>query len=110
MGRRELRDEVAQALAVVRINATELRAAQSAARRHEVASGDLVDVGARLEQLCDASPKLAAHSGHKDSHAQIASGRRCGNRMTSRIDVTPAINITTRPMPIPSPPHGGSPY
>ena len=33
-----------------------------------------------------------------------------GKRITSRIDETPAISITSRSIPMPSPPHGGSPY
>ena len=39
-----------------------------------------------------------------------SSGRRVGKRMTSRIVSTPASSITSRSMPIPSPPVGGSPY
>lgn len=39
-----------------------------------------------------------------------ASGRRVGNRTTSRIDVTPANSITSRSIPIPRPAVGGNPY
>ena len=42
--------------------------------------------------------------------ATAASGRIAGNRITSRIAAAPAISITSRSSPIPSPPVGGSPY
>src|SRR5256886_5842784 len=44
------------------------------------------------------------------SPARPASGLRCGNRMTSRIDGWLAKSITRRSMPIPSPAAGGIPY
>ena len=39
-----------------------------------------------------------------------ASGRRVGNRITSRIESTPASSIARRSTPIPRPPVGGIPY
>ncbi len=40
----------------------------------------------------------------------VASGRRIGKRMTSRIDVTSASSMTSRSMPMPMPDVGGRPY
>ncbi|GAA5508831.1 hypothetical protein Rcae01_04300 [Novipirellula caenicola] len=37
----------------------------------------------------------------------LVSGRRTGNRITSRIERCPVNNITKRSMPMPSPPAGG---
>ncbi len=39
-----------------------------------------------------------------------ASGLRCGNSTTSRIDDESVKNITSRSMPIPKPAAGGNPY
>ncbi len=39
-----------------------------------------------------------------------ASGRSVGKRMTSRIVAAPEISMTSRSIPIPSPPVGGRPY
>ena len=37
-------------------------------------------------------------------------GRNVGKAITSRIDGLSVISMTSRSMPMPSPPHGGSPY
>ena len=65
-----------------------------------------------LDQLRDARAELAAHPGDETRVVTTvsASGRRCGNRITSRIDVTPASNMTSRSTPRPMPPVGGRPY
>src|SRR5204863_23266 len=42
--------------------------------------------------------------------AQSASGRMCGNRMTSRIEGESVKNMTSRSMPTPRPAAGGMPY
>ena len=49
----------------------------------------------------DNSPGQAGHDER--------SGRRCGNRITSRMWLAPESTITTRSMPTPSPPVGGRP-
>src|SRR5206468_12095988 len=108
---REVVDELCDPLLVVRFGAVKLAAAQAPPRRPDVEAGDLAHFVALLEQLRDARAQLAAHAGHEDAHQlSPASGRRCGNRITSRIEVTPASSITSRSTPIPRPPHGGSPY
>src|SRR5204862_3144344 len=112
---REVVDELCDPLLVVRFDAVKLAAAQAPPRRPDVEAGDLAHFVALLEQLRDARAQLAAHAGHDDAHqlspaSGRASGRSCGNRITSRIDVTPASSITSRSTPIPRPPHGGSPY
>ena len=105
---------VAEPVGVARVDAAELGAAQAAARRHEVDADDVGRPVALLDQLRDAGSELAAHA--RDEHpppmvtSSSASGRRCGNRITSRIDVTPASNMTSRSTPRPMPPVGGKPY
>ena len=81
-------------------------AAQAPAGRDEVDADDLGRPLARFDQLRDACAELTAHSGdeHSGGHDFSASGRRCGNRITSRIEVTPASTMTRRSTPRPMPP------
>ena len=87
-------------------------AAQAPAGRNEVDADDLGRPLARFDQLRDAGTELTAHSRdeHSGGHDFSASGRRCGKRITSRIEVTPASNMTRRSTPRPMPPVGGKPY
>src|SRR6202022_2086729 len=83
---REVVHELGDALLVERLDAGELAAAQAPPRWPHVEAGDLARFVALLEQLRDARAQLAAHTGHQDAHQlSPASGRSCGNRMTSRI-------------------------
>jgi hypothetical protein len=66
-------DEIAQAVALARIDAAELRASQAPPRRYEVDTHDLLDVAARLELLCHLGAELATHAG--DQHALHAPAR-----------------------------------
>ncbi len=116
--RREVLDELGQPIAITRIDAMELGAAQTPAGRNEVDADDLAGPGALLDELRDARSELATHSGDQHpqpaplSHCefQVCSGRRWGNKITSLIDVTPANNMTNRSIPMPIPPVGGRPY
>ncbi len=107
---REVFDELGQLVAVAGVDAAELGPTQPAARWNEVDADDLGRPRARFEQLRHARSQLATHPGDKDSRHDFASGRRCGNRITSRIEPTPASTITSRSTPMPRPPVGGSPY
>src|ERR1019366_1946851 len=114
----EVGDEPDEGLPVAGVDALEAAPAEPPSGGHEVAAGDLVDVGAVLEHLGDAGPELTAHAGHQNAHQPLPpprpvsspSGRRWGNKMTSRMLETPAMSMTSRSTPTPRPPHGGSPY
>ena len=110
--RGELLDERGEPVAVARVDSPELGAAQPPAGRNEVDADDVGRPLARLDQLRDAGTELTAHSGneHSGGHDFSASGRRCGKRITSRMEVTPASTITRRSTPRPIPPVGGRPY
>ena len=87
--RRVLLDERRLPIGVARVDAPEQRAPQTASRRHEIDADHFSGPVARLDQLRDARAELAAHARHQDArrHDLSASGRKCGNRITSRIDV-----------------------
>src|SRR5207253_10782765 len=66
--------------------------------------------GAQIAQAEEQLEGEPAPHGTPLSPGGAASGRRCGNRMTSRIDGALVKSITRRSMPIPSPAAGGMPY
>ena len=66
-GRRELGNHLDHSLAVSRVDSHELASPESAAGRIEVEACDLDHLGARLEELGDASAELAAHTGDQDA-------------------------------------------
>src|SRR5262249_49396275 len=51
-----------------------------------------------------------AHTDHQLPAHGRRSGRSCGKRITSRIEVAPVSSMTRRSMPIPAPAVGGMPY
>src|SRR5262249_60023588 len=112
---RELLDELGDVVLVSGVEPPKHAAPQPAARGEEVAAGDLGDVVAVLEQLCGTRAQLAPHTRDEHAHDYRApspgsdSGRSSGNRITSRMVVTPASSITRRSTPMPSPAHGGGP-
>ncbi len=58
-GRREVLDELRELVAVARVDAVELRAAQAPAGRHEVDADDLAGPRPLLEELRDARAELS---------------------------------------------------
>src|SRR5262245_18355800 len=62
----------------------------------------------QAEEQLERQPTL--HSASAAGDCVPPSGRRWGNRITSRIDGELAKSIVRRPMPIPTPAAGGMPY
>src|SRR5260221_13466014 len=72
---------------------------------------DLVDRRRLTLQLGRAAHSIRiAPDELEGQHQPAVSGRITGNRITSRIDGWSVSNMTRRSMPMPRPPHGGSPY
>src|SRR5207302_9072297 len=94
---------------VAGFDAVELSPPQPAPRWKGVETGDELDRVLGLQQLGDPGAQLTSHSRDQDAH-HLGSGRRVGNRITSRMLRASVNSIAKRSMPIPSPPVGGMPY
>ena len=107
-GRLEVADDAHQLAPVTGIDAPELGAVDPTAGRIDVDTEDLLDALIRFEDVGHARADGRAHAGDEDPHC--CSGRNVGNKITSRMVGASASSMTSRSMPIPSPPLGGKPY